>query len=141
MKGLNPYLNFDGNAAEALRFYQSCLEGSKLMMQTFGEAPMETPAELNDRLMHGQLTYDDMCLMASDIMPDMPGHSFVVGTNINLSLNLEDQGLQEKIFNKLAEGGTVTMPLQDTFWNARFGMLVDKFGISWLLNCEKPSQN
>jgi PhnB protein len=138
MKGLNPYLNFDGNAAEAMRFYQSCLEGSKLMMQTFGEAPIGASEEHKNRLMHGQLTYEGMCLMASDTMPGQP---LSVGNNVQLSLNLEDQALQEKIFNKLAEGGTITMPLQDTFWNARFGMLTDKFGINWLLNCEKPEQN
>jgi PhnB protein len=131
MKGFNPYLNFNGNCREAVEFYKSCLNGEIVSMQTFGDVPgSEGP---KDKILHTVFKAGSVFFMASDCPP---GVSVQFGNNIILNIDFEDTSSQEKAFNKLAAGGKITMPLQDTFWGARFGMLVDKFGISWMTNCE-----
>ncbi len=126
-----------GTCKAAMKFYQECL-GGELTMQTFGESGQEVPEDYRQKIMHSELKVDNIHLMASDVMP---GQSVNQGDNIVLSIQLTDVKEQETIFNKLAAGGTVTMPLQDTFWGARFGMLVDKFGIHWMLNCQTSPPN
>ena len=134
MKEIVTYLNFDGNCRDAMRFYERCL-GGELQMMPFAEGPRDIPKEAKDRIMHAKLTKGTTVLMASDIMPGM---QFQQGTNFSLCVATENLEETEKLFAALGEGGRVTMPLQDTFWGARFGMLTDQFGINWMLNFEKP---
>lgn len=136
MKQLNPYLAFGGTCEEAMKFYKDAF-GGELHMQTFGESPQEVPDDYKKKIMHAELKADGIHLMASDTMP---GHVVNNGDNITLSIGMTDLDEQGKLFHKLSAGGKVTMPLQDTFWGARFGMLIDKFGIHWMLNCALPDQ-
>ncbi|HVP22277.1 MAG TPA: VOC family protein [Conexivisphaerales archaeon] len=127
---LNPYLNFNGNAAQAMKFYQSVL-GGKLDMQTFAEAKMaRTPAE-NDLIVHATLKTDDLSFFASDTQPSMPAK---FGSNVNMSLTGNDVSKLTAIFNGLAKDGNVTMPLAKQYWGDTFGMLTDKFGVNWMVN-------
>jgi PhnB protein len=134
MEAIVPYLNFNGNAAEALVFYSKALNGSVLFQQTFGESSMPHTAEMKDKIMHATFQADKLSFMVSDCPPNMPA---TTGTNVSLSLNFFDIESIEKTFTALSEGATVTMELQDTFWGARFGMLTDKFGINWMFNHDK----
>ena len=133
MEAIVPYLMFNGNAAEALNFYAKAFDGKTLFQQSFGESPMgnETPDEYKNKIMHATFQAGDLTFMVSD---NMPGHRVSGGTNLSLSLNFKTVADIDKIFAALSEGATVTMPLQDTFWGAKFGMLTDKFGINWMFN-------
>jgi PhnB protein len=136
MKALNPYLNFDGNAREAMEFYKTCL-GAKLGIMTFGDSPMQSPPGSEKRVMHARLTKGSLTLMASDTMPGMP---FQQGTNFSLTIECETPQEVDTLFAALSAGGKVTMPVQETFWASRFGMLTDKFGVNWMLDLGKPGQ-
>ncbi|TNE58743.1 MAG: VOC family protein [Bacteroidetes bacterium] len=131
MKALSVYLTFPGNCEEALHFYKNCLDGEIHSLQRFGDSPMETADADKQRVMHAEFKAGGIAFMASDSMPDHPTQP---GSIVQLSINLDDSREQEQIFNSLAEGGTVTFPLQETFWGAVFGMLIDKFGVHWMLN-------
>lgn len=132
---LCPYLVFDGKCEAAFRFYEACLGGRIVAMMTYGQSPMaeHAPAEWHGRILHARLALGDKVLMGSDGPPgrheDMQGFS--------VSLNVDDPGEAERIFLALAEEGTVRMQLQETFWAVRFGMLVDRFGTPWMINCER----
>jgi PhnB protein len=132
MKGFNPYLTFPGNCREALNYYKQCFNGEIESIQTFGDAKMGGGADAN-KIMHSVFRAGSIFFMASDSAPDQP---VPAGNNFTLNIDFEDPATQAKVFNKLGEGGSVNMPLQDTFWGARFGMLTDKFGINWMFNCE-----
>ncbi|MEO5664273.1 MAG: VOC family protein [Nocardioides sp.] len=130
---LNPYLNvLDGKAREALEFYQSVLGGS-LNIMTFGDMGTEGP--MATQVMHGQLeTTAGYTLMVADAPPEMV--KVTMGTNISVSLSggPDDAEMLRGYFAGLAEGGRVNQPLEAAPWGDEFGMLVDKFGISWLMN-------
>jgi len=133
MTEMNTYLTFDGNCAEAMKFYQKCLNAD-LQMMPFSEMPKtegEIPAGSKDRVMHARLTKGNATLMASDTMP---GHPFKMGNNFSISLNCESKKEVDDFANAFKQGGQVTMPNQDTFWGAYFGMVTDKFGINWMFN-------
>ncbi len=134
---LNPYLAFNGQCEEAFKFYKQCLGGKIAMMMRYGESPMakQTPAEARNNIMHARLTVGDKVLMGSDRPPGQRGET----TGFHVTLGPDDPAEAERIFNALAEGGRVDMPIQQTFWAARFGMLVDRFGIPWMVNCEQPA--
>lgn len=134
MKEITTYLNFDGKCREAMEFYKECL-GAELHMMPFSEVPGDSPKEAKDRIMHARLTKGSAVLMASDIMPGMP---FQPGTNFSVAIQCESVQEIERYFSALGKKGNVTMPLQDTFWGARFGMLKDQFGIHWMFNFEHP---
>lgn len=133
MDAIIPYLNFNGNAAEALDFYANALGGRVVFQQTFGDSPMadQTPGEYKNKIMHATFQAGALSFMVSDCMP---GQQVSAGTNISLSLNFTTAADIEKTFAALSDGASVTMPLQDTFWGARFGMLTDKYGINWMFN-------
>lgn len=95
---------------------------------------METPEELKEKIMHARLQFGDTLIMFSDMMGETDADP---GSMISLSIDCDSIDQLERIFPKIAEGGKITMPLQDQFWGARFGMLTDKFGIHWMFNCEK----
>ena len=131
---MNPYLNFNGQCAEAFRFYEQALDGKIEVLTTFGESPMagEMPPETHGRVMHVRLVAGDAVLMGSDSPPEY----FEKPQGISIAIHVDDPEKADRIFNALAEGGTVTMALEQTFWARRFGMLVDRFGIPWMLNVE-----
>ncbi len=131
---LDTYLTFNGNCAEAMRFYERVLGGKLEMMMTMGESPMaaQMPPGAENRIMHANLNLGDRHLMASD---SMLGHPYggMQGFSLSLSYGTVEEG--QKIFDALADGGQVGMPLQKTFWAEGFGMLVDRFGTPWMINC------
>jgi PhnB protein len=133
MKEMITYLNFDGNTRDAMQFYARCLRAEL----PFSEANREVPPGAKDRTIHARLTKGSCVLMASDTMPGMP---LQTGNNFHICLNCESLDETERLFSALGENGKVTMPLQDTFWGARFGMLLDQFGVNWMLNFEKPKR-
>ena len=134
---LNPYLTFDGRCAEAFKFYEQCLGGKIEGMLTHGASPMaeQVPAEWRDKIMHARLVVGDAVLMGSDAPPQ---HREEV-KGFSVSIGVDRPADAERIFAALAKDGTVCLPIQETFWAARFGMLVDRFGIPWMINCEKPA--
>jgi PhnB protein len=136
MAQINPYLTFDSNCREAMEFYKQCF-GGELFFQTFADAPMESTEETKNRIMHARLQNGDLMLMASD---SMPGHPVTPGTNVTLSIHPTSDEETTMFFSALSEDGKITMPLQDTFWGARFGMLTDKFGFNWMINFEKEKK-
>ena len=131
---LIPYLHFAGNAREVLNFYKDALNGEIVMLGTYGESPMPVDEDYKDKIVHARLVFDDNMIMISD---SFKGKDISTDGNIQLSVEVEDVKRLDEVFNKMSEGGTITMPLADQFWGAKFGMLKDKFGISWMFNCEK----
>jgi PhnB protein len=132
---LNPYLNFNGTAASAIKLYESALGAKVENVQRFGDAPdMGAGPEAKDRVIHATLRIGSGVIMMSDTMPNMPPPA---GNNVHVSLNFDDVADMRKKFEALSAGGKVTMAPQDTFWGATFGMLTDAFGINWMFNCEK----
>jgi PhnB protein len=134
---LNPYLLFNGQCEAAFKLYEQCLGGKIEMMQTHGDSPMaaEVPPEWSSRIMHARMTVGDYVLMGSDTPPE----HFETPQGFSLALHFDDPAEAERVFNALAENGTVKMPLQQTFWAFRFGMLTDQFGVHWMVNCEKAA--
>ena len=135
MDPLIPYLTFDGNCEEAMNFYKDALDGEIESMMTFEDAPMEIPEDHKSKIMHSTMKAGELTIMASDRMPEYPFNS---GNNVALSMNFRNEEDQKKVFDNMSAGGNVTMPLQDTFWGAKFGMCTDKFGINWMFNHDKP---
>jgi PhnB protein len=133
MLGIQPYINFNGNCREAIELYKDALGAELLFAQTYGESPMKGMGA-DDNIMHCTLQIGSSHIMACD-SPE--GQPTAAGSNISLAVGSDDVNAADQMFNKLAEGGSVTMPMQETFWAERFGMLTDKFGVSWMFNCEK----
>lgn len=131
---LFPYLNFNGNCEEALNFYKEAFDGEITQLGRYGESPMKSPEEIKDKIIHGRLQFGDVLIMASDAMNKNGVNN---GDNISLSIECDTNDQLEKVFTKMSEGGKITMPLQEQFWGAKFGMLTDKFGFHWMFNCEK----
>jgi PhnB protein len=133
---LSPYLNFKGNAREAMEFYKSVL-GGELTIQTYGESGQSKSDDEKDLVMHALLKNDELSFMASDGNKEHPVH---VGDNIHMSLSGTDEESLTKYFNGLAEGGEVQFPLAKQFWGDTFGMLTDKFGVHWMVNIASAEQ-
>ncbi len=134
----NPYLSFDGSCAEAFRFYEQVFGGKIDGMFTFGESPMadQTPPELRDKVMHARLVVGDQAIMASDAPPGR----YSKPQGLYVSIHVDKAADAQRIFNALAENGTVEMPFEKTFWAAGgFGMLVDRFGTPWMVNVESSA--
>lgn len=132
----NTYLQFNGNCEQALHFYQKALDAKLAMLMRYGDAPPDAMSckEMSDKIMHGRLTFGDDCvIMASDSPPDR----FSPPAGFSVSLNVETAKEAEQLFNALSEGGNITMPIGETFWAERFGMLIDQFGVPWMINCDK----
>lgn len=131
---MSPYLNFKGDCESAFRFYAQCLGGQVAEIFRYGGSPMadHVPGEWHDKVMHGSVTVAGQVLMGAD----PPPQRYEAPTGFSISLHLTSVPEAERIFNELAAGGRVVMPLAETFWAARFGELVDRFGIPWSVNCE-----
>ena len=134
---LNPYLSFNGQCEDAFKLYEKCLGGKIVFMATYGDSPMaeQAPPGWGKKIMHATLAVGEQVLQGADSPPEQ----YRTPQGISLSLNLKDAAEADRIFQTLAENGAVQMPLQETFWALRFGMLVDQFGTPWLINCEKPA--
>ncbi len=134
---LAPYLHFDGKCEAAFNFYQKVLGGKIVTMMTYGDTPMadRAPPEYRSKIIHASLMAGDDTLMGSDAPPER----YHEPKGFSVSIATKDPREAERIFHALAENGQVRMDIQETFWAQRFGMLVDQFGIPWMINCEKTS--
>ena len=134
IRQLNPYLSFAGTADKAIKLYESALGAKVEPVMRFGDVPASGAAPADkDLVMHAVLHLDAGILMLSDAMHGTP---IATEGNIRVTLDFDDAADMSKKFEALAVGGKITMPLQDTFWGAKFGMLTDAFGIQWMFNCE-----
>lgn len=132
---LNTYLRFNGNCEEAFTFYASVFGNEAPAFDRFGTTPHagDMPASEHNKIMHATLNIgQNNVLMGSDIPAGMEPAQF--GDNFSLSLQPTSAEEAARLFNGLSAGGQVTMPLEETFWNATFGMFIDKFGINWMVN-------
>ncbi|HUM06340.1 MAG TPA: VOC family protein [Terriglobales bacterium] len=129
------HLNFDGQCEEAFKFYEGVLGGKILTMMPFEGSPMadQSPPEWRKKILHATLDLGDSVLMGADALPSR----YQKPQGFSVTIGLSDPTEAERIFRSLAENGIVQLPLQETFWAARFGMLVDRFGIPWMVNCGK----
>ena len=128
---ITPYLNFNGTCREAFAFYAELLGGEVEFMQTFGETPQaESPPEWKDAVLHASLRFPGGQLLASDA----PGEMYKPAQGLWVSLHPDGVEDGERIWSRLAEGSTVAMPFEQTFWAKRFGMLTDRFGTPWMVN-------
>lgn len=136
---LNPYLIFNGQCRAAFEFYEQCLGGEITTIMTHAESPSSMtehlPPEWHDKILHVELMIDDKELMGSDAPPGY----YEAPEGFSVSISLNDLAKAERIFDTLAEGGKVQMAFQQTFWADRFGMLIDQFGIPWMINCEQSA--
>ncbi len=134
---LNPYLNFNGSCQTAFEFYERHLGGKIVAMRTFADSPMaeEVPSEWREKILHARLLLGKVALMGGDEMPE----DYIVPQGFNVTINIDTPAEAERIFTALAQKGKIRMPLQETFWAVRFGMLDDQFGIPWMINCELAS--
>ena len=134
---LNTYLTFNGQCEAAFKFYEQCLGGKIVAMVTHVGTPAEeqVPAEWRNKILHARLIVGDEVLMGSDAPPDRYEES----KGFSVTVGIDDPTDAERIFDALAKNGTVKMPIQKTFWAVRFGMLVDQFGIPWMVNCEQAA--
>jgi PhnB protein len=133
---LNPYLVFEGTCEEAFKTYAKVLGGEIVAMMQAEGTPAEPgwPEDWRKKIIHARMLVDGVALMGSDCPPDR----FEKMQGFSVTLNVKEPAEAERVFDELVEGGTVRMPLQETFWARKFGMLTDRFGTPWMINCEKP---
>jgi PhnB protein len=132
---LNPYLTFNGQCKAAFEFYEKCLGGRIVMMMTYGDSPVaaQTPTDWHPKIIHATLAWGDYVLQGADTLPE----SYCKPQGFYVLLNLDAAAEAARIFNALAEEGTVQIPLQESFWASRFGTVIDRFGTPWTINCGK----
>jgi PhnB protein len=132
---LEPYLFFHGRCEDALNFYRDCLAGEIKELNRFAGSPMDeqTPDDYKDKIMHASFVAGDVKFMASDGRPGAPPDG---EDDIALSLATSDSSEGERVFNALAAGGNVTMPLGEQFWGGKFGALTDQFGVQWMISIQ-----
>ena len=136
MPDLVPYLSFDGNCADAMRFYERVLEGTIETMLRIADSPMaaRVPRESWHRIMHARLALPGGAMLyAGDAMGPMPYQGM---QGVSITLNYDTVAEAKKIFERLADGGKVTMAMAPTFWAKSFGMMTDRFGTAWIVNGE-----
>jgi PhnB protein len=133
---LNPYLNFPGTCEKAMTTYAEILGGEVVAMLAYGDMPGDHPIsdDMRNKIAHARVVVGDQVLMASDAGPDR----FKPMQGVSVTLNIPDPTEADRVFNALAKGGTAAMPLEETFWARKFGVLTDRFGTQWMINCEKP---
>ena len=147
---VSPYLNFDGNCAEAMAFYAQVFQGTIVHQSTFGEIPPAPqmpplPESAQNRIMHAHLQFGSNNIMASDTMPVVDGvdaqacgGGYQKPQGIWISIGVDSAAEGQRVFNALAAGGTVAMPFTATFWSSGFGMVTDRFAIPWMVNVASP---
>ena len=131
---MSPYLSFKGECEAAFSFYEQCLGGTLGAIFRYGGTPLagDVPADWSDKVMHGSVTVGGQVLMGADVAPS----AYEAPKGFSLSLQIKDTTEAERVFEELARDGQVVLALEKTFWAERFGMVVDRFGIPWLINCE-----
>ncbi len=134
---LNPYLTLAGTTEEAFTFYKSVFGGEFVTFQRFKETPDgdKMPTADGEKIMHVAFKIGDNTLMCTDALPSQ-GRAVTMGDNISLSLNMDSRKESDELYIKLAVGGTPEMSMQEMFWGAYFGMLTDRFGVKWMINCD-----
>ncbi|WP_100399151.1 VOC family protein [Bacillus sp. FJAT-44742] len=134
---LNPYLVMDGTGKEAIEFYEHALGAKVIGVQTFGEMPespeFSLPEEAKDRIAHGLLKVGETDLMLSDTFPGQPHQA---GNQVTICIVLSDKKRTNEVFEALSADGKVTMPLQETFWSPAYGIVTDKFGVTFQITTE-----
>lgn len=135
MLGVNPYITFPGNCRQAIDFYRGALGAEVLFVHTVGESPMSDMGPA-DNIMHSTIKVGDSTIMMSDDLA--PGGASAPG-NISLAIGLNDPERARQLFANLAEGGTVLVPLDKTYWAEAFGIVSDRFGVKWMVNCDAPN--
>lgn len=133
---IHPYLHFEGTCEEAFRFYARCLGGEIAFLMRYSEAPMpadQKKPEMADKVIHARLVAESAVLLGSDAPPNFREKP----QGFTVCISVDEPAEADRVFGALAEGGTVRMPIAETFWARRFGMLVDRFGTPWMINCEK----
>ena len=138
---VSTYLSFNGQCEAAFTFYEQCLGAHLGAIFRYAGTPLadQVPADWQDKVMHGSLTVGEHVLMGGDVAPDR----YEEPKGFSLSLQITNATEAERIFRELGKDGTVAVPLEKTFWAERFGMVVDRFGIPWLINCggsEQPAE-
>ena len=140
MSTINTYLTFNGNCEEAFTFYLSAFGGAFSDFNRFKEMPKNSDypmaSEDQEKIMHVSLPIGNQTLMGSDTGSAF-SDGFVRGNNFSISINTDNKTEADRLFNALAKGGQITMPLNDMFWGAYFGMLTDQFGVQWMVNCDQ----
>jgi len=132
---INPYLGFSGQCAEAFQFYADVLGGKIEFTMKYGEMPdMPATPGWENKIMHAHLRVGDQDLMGADAPPQMQEKP----QGFSVSLHVDEPAEADRVFAALSEGGSTSMPIQETFWARRFGMCTDRFGIPWMVNCAKP---
>lgn len=143
MATTNTYLNFNGNCEEAFNFYKSVFGGEFNYMGRFSDMPDDgqnkIPESDKNKIMHVSLPIGTSTLMGSDTGGEW-APSFIQGNNFSISINADTREEADRLFNGLAEGGNITMPLDNTFWGDYFGMLTDKFGVNWMMSFNEEYQ-
>ncbi len=134
MLKVNPYIAFPGNCRQAIEFYKTALGADVLFIHTVGESPLSDMGPATN-IMHCSIKVGDSTIMVCD---DPRPDAATRGGNISLAIGLNDPERAGQLFGNLAGGGSVIMPLQKTYWAAAFGMVTDKFGVKWMVNCEAP---
>jgi PhnB protein len=131
----SPHLHFKGNCREAFNFYAATLRGRIAFAMTYGESPAasQTPPEVRDQIIHARLEFGDQALMGCDA----PRERFQPAQGFNVLLTVQEPAEAERVFVALAREGSISMPFAQTFWAYRFGMCTDRFGIPWMVNCER----
>ncbi|MFT4114654.1 VOC family protein [Silvibacterium sp.] len=131
---LHVHLTFPGNCEEAFRFYERVLGGTLSFLIRYGDSPaaVGAPAEFKDKVLHANIDVQNDALSGAD---SWESHAARPANNFTLALEYSEVAEIERVFAALAEGGTVTLPLQQTFWTTHFGMLTDRYGVPWMLNC------
>ncbi|MGA2337695.1 MAG: VOC family protein [Terriglobales bacterium] len=134
---LNPHLAFNGECEAAFKFYENCLGGKIVTMMTYGDSPMaeQMPPAWRGKIIHAAFALSDHQLTGADVPPE----SYLKPQGFYVLLHIGAEAEADRIFKALAENGAVRMPVQETFWARRFGMLVDQFGTPWMINCGKPA--
>ncbi len=131
---VSPYIAFKGNCRQAIEFYKDALGAEVLFVQTMGESPMPDMGP-PENIMHCTLKIGDSTIMTCD---DPRPDAAAAGGNISLAIGLNDPARAKEVFGNLAKDGSVIMPLEKTYWAEAFGMLTDKFGVRWMVNCDAP---
>jgi PhnB protein len=130
-------LRFNGRCREAFEFYERCLGAKTSFMLTWEASPMaaQAPAGWGEKILYGRIAIGETDVIGSDV----PAHQYEMPKGFSILLSMDDTGEAERIFNALSEKGKVELPIQKTFWAARYGILTDQFGIPWEINCEQPA--
>lgn len=140
---LQVYLNFKDETSEVIKFYETVFDTKCEGIMTFGEAPVDPdrpiPASWKNLVMNASMKIEDTYIMLSDV-PDGVGMNLIMGNNISLVISINDEARIERLYNQLAEDGKIIMPLEKTFWSKKFGSVIDKYGVGWMISHYDESQ-